>query len=94
MMYNYLAYYTKIERRICSKVIPNYGPYVNLEEGKKKCDQNLRCTGVLDTDCDVDDRGIYLCEGEFTIDDLDESCVYQKGINKTAKKISKTNDFT
>ena len=86
-IYLFPAYFAKLLRRTCSKVIPGFGGSDDfgeapLEEAKVRCDEDPRCTGVLNTNCQVsyNGLGIYLCEGEILGDDKNLSCAYQKGI--------------
>ena len=65
----------------CPKVNPKLGPFANEEEGRRNCDLDINCSGVLAINCNknVNALDVYLCEGEFAVDTQKVDCVYQKG---------------
>ena len=52
-----------------------------MEEGRRNCDLDIHCTGVLVINGNehVGALDVYLCEGEFTVDTQKKNFVYQKG---------------
>ena len=65
----------------CPKVNPKLGPFASEEEGRRNCDLDINCSGVLTINCNenVNALDVYLCEGEFAVDTQKVNCVYQKG---------------
>ena len=52
-----------------------------MEEGRRNCDLDIHCTGVLVINGNkyVDALDVYLCEGEFIPDTEKKNLVFQKG---------------
>ena len=83
---NILAYYKWIDiaYQTCSKVNPRAvkaGPFDTVEGGRRYCDLDIHCTGVLVINGNkyVDALDVYLCEGEFIADTQKKNLVFQKG---------------